>query len=175
MRWTASAAHPIAVSSHGTVSNTTCAHCVHTDFSGCRDQHLFGHLLALVKIILPAIATAAILCAIAIVIALNQGDPASAGFAVVAAVILHDGCGLVFVYWAPRLIGYDRTICGTLAFETGMQNSGLSIAFALNCFSVLAALPGALFSIWHNLTGAALARRWSSSESRRQSAENSVR
>lgn len=135
----------------------------------------FGRFLAPVKIILPAVATGAILSAIAIVVALNQGNLASAGFAVVAAVILHNGCGLVFGYWVPRLIGYDRTICRTLAFETGMQNSGLSVALALNYFSALAALPGALFSIWHNLTGATLASYWSSSESRRQSAENSVR
>lgn len=134
---------------------------------------LFGRFLAPVKIILPAIATAAILCAIAIVVALNQDNLASAGFTIVAAVILHNGCGLVFGYCVPRLMGYDRVICRALAFETGMQNSGLSVALALNHFSALAALPGAIFSIWHNLTGAALASYWSASESRRQRAENS--
>lgn len=135
----------------------------------------FGRFLAPVKVVLPAIAAAAILCAIAIVVALNQGNLASAGFAIVVAVVLHNGCGLVFGYWVPRLIGYDRMICRTLAFETGMQNSGLSVALALNYFSALAALPGAIFSIWHNLTGAALASYWSSSESRRQATESNAR
>ncbi|MCR9139410.1 MAG: bile acid:sodium symporter family protein [Alphaproteobacteria bacterium] len=125
----------------------------------------FGRFLKPVKFVLPGIATAAILCAIAIVVALNQGNLASAGFAIVAAVVLHNGCGLLFGYWVPRLIGYDRMICRTLAFETGMQNSGLSVALALNYFSALAALPGAIFSIWHNLTGAILASIWSSKDS----------
>lgn len=124
----------------------------------------FGRFLQPVKVVLPAIATAAILCAIAIVVALNQNNLASAGFAIVAAVFLHNGCGLVFGYWVPRLIGHDRVICRTLAFETGMQNSGLSVALALSYFSALAALPGAIFSIWHNISGAVLASYWSSRE-----------
>lgn len=121
----------------------------------------FGRFLQPVKVVLPAVATIAILCAIAIVVALNQDNLASAGLAIVAAVFLHNGCGLVFGYWVPRLIGYDRKTCQTLAFETGMQNSGLSVALALNYFSALAALPGAIFSIWHNLSGAVLASYWS--------------
>jgi BASS family bile acid:Na+ symporter len=42
-----------------------------------------------------------------------------------------------------------------------MQNSGLGVALAVQYFSALAALPGALFSIWHNLTGSLLASLWS--------------
>jgi len=52
-----------------------------------------------------------------------------------------------------------------LWFEVGMQNSGLSVApevyvLAIKYFSPLAALPGALFSIWHNITGSLLASWW---------------
>jgi BASS family bile acid:Na+ symporter len=41
-----------------------------------------------------------------------------------------------------------------------MQNSGLGVALATQFFSAAAALPGALFSVWHNLSGAALAALW---------------
>jgi BASS family bile acid:Na+ symporter len=41
-----------------------------------------------------------------------------------------------------------------------MQNSGLAVALAVKYFSVTAALPGALFSIWHNLSGSLLAGWW---------------
>jgi BASS family bile acid:Na+ symporter len=41
--------------------------------------------------------------------------------------------------------------------ETGMQNSGLGAALAAAHFSPLAAVPSALFSVWHNLSGSALA------------------
>jgi len=44
--------------------------------------------------------------------------------------------------------------------EVGMQNSGLSVALAVQFFSAAAAIPGALFSIWHNLTGSVLAGYW---------------
>jgi len=42
----------------------------------------------------------------------------------------------------------------------GMQNSGLSVALAMKYFSVAAALPGAMFSIWHNISGSTIASYW---------------
>jgi BASS family bile acid:Na+ symporter len=35
------------------------------------------------------------------------------------------------------------------------------VALAVKYFSVAAALPGALFSIWHNLSGSLLSTLWS--------------
>lgn len=37
-----------------------------------------------------------------------------------------------------------------VAMEVGMQNSGLSVAIATANFSPLAAVPSAIFSVWHN-------------------------
>ncbi|MNH37476.1 hypothetical protein D3C79_983860 [compost metagenome] len=37
-----------------------------------------------------------------------------------------------------------------------MQNSGLGAALAAAHFSPLAAVPSALFSVWHNISGALL-------------------
>jgi len=48
----------------------------------------------------------------------------------------------------------------TIAIEVGMQNSGLGVALALQFFSATAALPGALFSVWHNISGSILASHW---------------
>ncbi len=42
-----------------------------------------------------------------------------------------------------------------------MQNSGLAAALGKIYFGPLAALPGALFSVWHNLSGSLLAGYWS--------------
>ena len=55
------------------------------------------------------------------------------------------------------MFGFDESICRTLALEVGMQNSGLTTTLGRNCFSPLAVLPGALFSVWHNLSGSLLA------------------
>jgi BASS family bile acid:Na+ symporter len=75
--------------------------------------------------------------------------------------MLHNMLGLAGGYWLPRALGWNERICRTLAIEVGMQNSGLGVALAVKYFSAAAALPGAIFSIWHNLTGSMLAGYWS--------------
>lgn len=47
-----------------------------------------------------------------------------------------------------------------LAVEIGMQNSGLAASLAGTAFPALpmAAVPGAIFSVWHNISGALLAQ-----------------
>ena len=52
-----------------------------------------------------------------------------------------------------------------LSIEIGMQNSGIATSLAATAFSALAmaTVPGAIFSVWHNISGAILAnvyRRW---------------
>jgi len=80
---------------------------------------------------------------------------------VIAAVILHNAIGLLGGYWGGKLFGFDESTCRTLALEVGMQNSGLAATLGKLYFSPLAALPGALFSVWHNLSGSLLAGYWS--------------
>jgi BASS family bile acid:Na+ symporter len=121
----------------------------------------FHQQLARLKPALPVVATTAIVIVIAIIVALNRNNLALIGPAVFAAVVLHNLAGLTGGYAIARLFGFDRITCRTLAIEVGMQNSGLGVALALQYFSALAALPGAIFSIWHNLSGAMLAGWWS--------------
>ena len=40
-----------------------------------------------------------------------------------------------------------------VAIEVGMQNSGLGAALAAAHFNPIAAVPSALFSFWHNVSG----------------------
>lgn len=120
-----------------------------------------GGRLATIASVFPAISVGAIVLIIAIIVALNVGHLVRLGPLVVIAVILHNGLGLVGGYWLARLITRDRIIARTLAIEVGMQNSGLAVALAVKFFSPAAALPGALFSVWHNLSGATLAAWWS--------------
>ena len=58
------------------------------------------------------------------------------------------------------MLGFDESVCRTLAIEVGMQNSGLAAQLGKAYFSPLAALPGALFSVWHNISGSLLAGYW---------------
>ena len=119
-----------------------------------------GRWLEPVAHVFPFISVAAIVFIIAIIVALNAGQLGQIGAALLLAVVLHNGAGLFFGFYAGRLLGYQPRECRTLAIEVGMQNSGLGVALAIKYFSPAAALPGALFSIWHNLSGSLLATWW---------------
>lgn len=103
----------------------------------------------------------AIVFIIAIVVALNQGRIATIGLVTVTGIILHNLSGLTSGYWVAKWLGYDHKTCKTVAIEVGMQNSGLAVALAMKYFTPLSALPGAIFSVWHNISGALLAGYWS--------------
>lgn len=111
---------------------------------------------------LPAVSIVVIVLIIAIVVALNNKRLHEVGLIVVIAVILHNGTGLLFGYIGAKIFGFSEKIARTIAIEVGMQNSGLSVALALKYFSGLSALPGAIFSIWHNISGSLLAGYWGS-------------
>lgn len=113
-------------------------------------------------------AMAAIVLIIAIVVALNQTHFNALAGLVILAVILHNVIGLFSGYGIARLWGYDTVIARTMAIEVGMQNSGLSVALALKYYGPLAALPGALFSVWHNLSGVVWAAYWQKRDSRQR-------
>jgi BASS family bile acid:Na+ symporter len=119
-----------------------------------------GPRLRAVESLFPLLSVVAIVAIIAIIVAVNQPQLGRLGAAVVAAAMLHNLLGLAGGYWLPRAFGYDTRVCRTLAIEVGMQNSGLGVALAIKHFSAAAALPGAVFSIWHNLSGATLATHW---------------
>lgn len=110
---------------------------------------------------LPAAATLGILLIISIVVALNADRLLDVGLLTVVAVMLHNCLGLLGGYLMGRLLGFSLRQSQTLAIEVGMQNSGLGVALALQFFSATAALPGAIFSVWHNISGSILASYWS--------------
>ncbi len=123
-------------------------------------NHFFGTNLAQLKQYLPVISVVAIVVIIAIIVALNAQQIYQLAFPIIIAVMLHNGLGLVSGYTIAKWLGYDDKICRTLAIEVGMQNSGLGVALATKYFTAITALPGAFFSIWHNITGSLLAAYW---------------
>ncbi len=123
-------------------------------------NHLAHRVVRRVEPALPLVSITAILLIIATVVAGTRASLLSVGPLVLIAVVLHNGIGLLGGYWGGRLLGFDETVCRTLAFEVGMQNSGLAAALARSTISPLAALPAALFSVWHNLSGSLLAGYW---------------
>lgn len=94
---------------------------------------------------------------VAIVLAGSADKIVAAGGVVFLAVVLHNGFGLGLGYLAGKLGRLDARARRALAFEVGMQNSGLAATLATAYFSPLAALPSAVFSLWHNVSGAIVA------------------
>ncbi|TKV29254.1 bile acid:sodium symporter family protein [Arthrobacter sp. NamB2] len=109
---------------------------------------------------LPWISVAAITVVVIAVVSGSAGIIFSAGLLVFAAVVLHNGLGYALGYGAARLFGLPTAARRTTAIEVGMQNSGLAAGLARTYLTPEAALPGAIFSVWHNLSGAAIAAYW---------------
>jgi len=108
----------------------------------------------------PWVAMFAIVLVIAIIIALNRTIVLDFPLALMVAVALHNLLGLAAGNLSGRLLGVGERERRTLAIEVGMQNSGLAVALASQFFAPLSALPGALFSLWHNVSGVLLANWW---------------
>ncbi|WP_272567991.1 ketopantoate/pantoate/pantothenate transporter PanS [Providencia sp. PROV255] len=123
-------------------------------------HHLFSEIVKKIEPFLPSLSMICILAIISAVVAGSQSHIASVGFMVAIAVVLHNGIGLIGGYWGGRLFGFDESTCRTLAIEVGMQNSGLAATLGAQYFGAMAVLPGALFSVWHNLSGSLLAGYW---------------
>lgn len=118
----------------------------------------FGHKgIKKIEPALPILSMMVILLVIAIVVAVNFDRLADTAFLVVIATLLHNLTGMTLGYLAAALLGFNKKVCRTIAIEVGMQNSALAAALALKFFSPIAALPGAIFSIWLNITGSIFA------------------
>jgi BASS family bile acid:Na+ symporter len=109
---------------------------------------------------LPPLTVFCIALIIAIIVAASRDRLQGVALGVLLAVALHNAGGLGLGYYAARRFGLSPRESRTIAIEVGMQNSGLAVALAVKFISPIAALPGAVFSVWHNLSGSLLASYW---------------
>lgn len=87
------------------------------------------------------------------------------GLEVILVVMLHNVCGLILGFTAGKLLRLKYEKCVAISIEVGMQNSGLACSLATLHFAAypMATIPGAIFSVWHNISGALVARLYSAS------------
>ena len=112
---------------------------------------------AVLNRICPFVSVLGIVFVIAIIVALNADAVKSSGWLILLAVILHNSIGMTLGYFLAKLFRCSRKEAITIAIETGMQNSGLAAALSKQFFGISCALPGAIFSVWHNISGAVFA------------------
>lgn len=136
---------------------------------GLAARLLLPRLVAAALPVLPWISVAAITLVVMAVVGLSADAIFSAGLLVLLAVVLHNSLGYAVGYGAARLFKLPIPARRTTAVEVGMQNSGLAAGLARTHMTPESALPAAIFSVWHNVSGALLAAYW-----RRRSVGNEV-
>lgn len=109
---------------------------------------------------LPALSSLAICAIVLIIIAANASKLLEGGLIIILVVMLHNLCGLSLGYVIGRLLRLPAAKRKAVSIEVGMQNSGLASSLATLHFAAypMATIPGAIFSVWHNISGAVVAR-----------------
>ncbi|MDS7943889.1 bile acid:sodium symporter family protein [Acinetobacter sp. V110_1] len=114
--------------------------------------------------VMPLVSVIAIVAIVAAIIGGSKAAIFQSGLLILAVVILHNGFGYLLGFTAARFFKLPYADSKAIAVEVGMQNSGLGVALAAVHFaaSPITAVPSAIFSLWHNISGPALATYWAS-------------
>ncbi|MCR5031876.1 MAG: bile acid:sodium symporter family protein [Lachnospiraceae bacterium] len=109
--------------------------------------------------VLPMISVIAICMIVAAVVSHNAEKILTTGAIVFVVVILHNLLGYACGFGLGKLLKMNNPKTKALSVEIGMQNSGLATSLAGSAFPdlAMATVPGAIFSVWHNISGAILA------------------
>ena len=136
---------------------------------------LAGDHVDKVSDVMPLISVVAIVMIIGGIVAINAEKILSCGVLVLGVVAIHNFCGMMLGLLAAKIFHVEYTRTTAIAIEVGMQNSGLAVSLAAANFAAnpLATLPGAIFSVWHNIAGSIFAGiRRSGVENRTRTGEN---
>ena len=119
----------------------------------------FGKQIQKISEVLPLISVVSIVMIISGIVSVNSETIISCGLLVLGVVALHNLCGMGIGLGAAKLLHIEYNKATALAIEVRMQNSGLAISLAAANFAAnpLATLPGAIFSVWHNISGSLFA------------------
>ncbi|CAI3156560.1 Pantothenate precursors transporter PanS [Acinetobacter calcoaceticus] len=126
--------------------------------------------------VMPLVSVIAIVAIVAAIIGGSKAAILQSGLLILAVVILHNGLGYLLGFTAARFFKLPYTDSKAIAVEVGMQNSGLGVALAAVHFaaSPITAVPSAIFSLWHNISGPALATYWASRKDANELAKTKV-
>ncbi|MCH3915989.1 MAG: bile acid:sodium symporter family protein [Spirochaetia bacterium] len=126
-------------------------------------NHFFEKQTQQAVSVLPLVSVTAIVLIVAAVVSVSAAKILSSAAIVFAVVILHNCFGYLAGFLVARALHLNIAKSKALAIEVGMQNSGLATSLAKTTFPTepMAMVPGAIFSVWHNISGAILANIFS--------------
>lgn len=134
---------------------------------GLTAHHFFERTVERVLPVMPVVSVVTIVLLVGGVVALGAESLLDVGLLMAAIVVLHNAFGLVLGYGMARLFRLDSKKARTVSIEVGMQNSGMAASLAVLYFSPAAAIPGAIFSVWHNISGSIVANYFARRDERK--------
>ena len=120
-------------------------------------NRLFTDFVKRVVKILPLISIIAILLILGSVVGVNSERILETGTVIIAVVVLHNLLGYALGFGTAKIFGMTPDKVKAITIEVGMQNSGLAASLAMVHFGAAAAIPGAIFAVWHNISGSIVA------------------
>lgn len=111
---------------------------------------------------MPLVSVIGIVMIVAFVVGASKDRIIESGLLIFAVVVLHNGLGYLIGFFTGEVLGLKYADQKAVSIEVGMQNSGLGVALAGLHFasSPVTAVPSAIFSFWHNISGPLLATYW---------------
>ncbi len=103
--------------------------------------------------VLPLISVVSIVLIVGGVVSVSSQRIMETGLLVMVVVMLHNMLGYTLGYFIGKVLGMNLAKTKAVSIEVGMQNSGLATSLAMLHFGAAAAIPGAIFSVWHNISG----------------------
>lgn len=114
---------------------------------------LFGNVVQKYVKFLPLISVVAIVLIVGGVVAVSSQRIMETGALIMLVVMLHNLLGYALGFGIAKALRMDIAKAKAISIEVGMQNSGLATSLAMMHFGAAAAIPGAIFSVWHNISG----------------------
>lgn len=130
-------------------------------FLGLVVRALFKKQITEISQTMPLVSVISIVLILAAVVAVSKDKIVESGLLIFGVVVLHNCLGYLVGFFAAKLLGLNIADSKAVSIEVGMQNSGLGAALAAAHFNPIAAVPSAVFSFWHNVSGPILANIFS--------------
>lgn len=124
---------------------------------GLSVHHFFEEFSKKINPFMPVLSSVTVVLTVGGVVALSAAKLLDVGLLMFVVVMCHNTFGLLLGYIMAKLFRLDEKRSRTVSIEVGMQNSGMAASLAVLYFDPIAAIPGAIFSVWHNVSGAVLA------------------
>ncbi|AWX15361.1 sodium transporter [Mergibacter septicus] len=141
-------------------------------FLGLIIRTFFKHSVAKISQSMPLISVVAIVLILSAVVAVSKNRIIDSGLIIFAVVVLHNCFGYLIGFWIAKILKLNLYDSKAISLEVGMQNSGLGAALATAFFNPVSAVPSAVFSFWHNVSGPILANFFASREDKNNKMSN---